>query len=64
MADAVLLQTALLVVWMHDRAAGLGRSVYSMMGSISVEVPSSQTAGLFLQLTAFASKLCILFFTV
>jgi len=41
---------------MQGRATGPGRSAYSMMAFISVEDPSSQTAGLFLQPTASQSK--------
>ena len=40
---------------MPGRAAGRGRSAYSTMEFISVEDPSSQTAGLSLQLTASLS---------
>ena len=47
---------------MPGRAAGLGRSAYSTMEFISVEDPSSQTAGLSLQLTASSStwKSCLM----
>lgn len=41
---------------MPGRAAGPGRSACSMMEFISVEDPSSPTAGLSLQLTASPSK--------
>lgn len=56
-AGEALQRTVSSEAWMRGRAAGPGRSAYSTMAFISVEDPSSQTAGWFLQPTASQSKL-------